>query len=215
MTVFNEREETHMRTIILVMLGAALLLSGCKKDNKETANAGDAMDGYNGKGGKDGNGSGDADGAGNGKNAGAGKEFATGDMRDLLLTLERVHFSMDGATLTEESKVALSEAAVKLQANPSVSLHVDGHTDNRGTDEYNMSLGDRRARVVVKYLTDSGVEAARLNVVSFGEEMPLEEGSGDVALAKNRRVDFRLMKGDIQLVLEEGTLVDDAGAPIQ
>jgi len=203
-----------MKFLILIMLGAAMMLPGCKKDGKEAANATDAMDGYNGKG-KGENGNGADDDAARRKKAGEGKEFATGDMRDLLLTLKRVHFSMDGATLTEESKVALSEAAVKLQANSSVSLHVDGHTDNRGTDEYNMSLGDRRARVVVKYLTESGVEESRLNVVSFGEENPIDDSNSDLALAKNRRVDFRLMKGDIQLVLEEGDLVDDAGNPIQ
>ena len=196
------------------MDGALLLAAGCNKNAQGSATALAQTDGYDGQGAGDGAGSGGDDASLGGRSAGDGKEYATGDMRDLLLTLKRVHFALDGATLTDDAKTALTDAAAQLQDYPEVSLYVDGHTDNRGTGEYNMSLGERRSRTVVKYLTDLGVSASRLNVVSFGEELPLEPGSSEHALARNRRVDFRLMRGDIELVLEDGDLVDDEGKPI-
>ena len=137
------------------------------------------------------------------------KEVAKGDMHDILLALTRVHFGYDQASLTEAAKTSLQEAAEKLKANPEVRLYVDGHTDDRGTTEYNMSLGDRRARTVVSYLKNCGVEPERLSTVSFGEESPLDAGRNAVAYARNRRVDFRLMSGNVQFVLEEGDLIDD------
>lgn len=143
------------------------------------------------------------------------KKVSSGDMHDILLALRRVHFAYDGATLTASSKTALQEAAEKLQAHPEVQLYVDGHTDERGTTEYNMSLGDRRARAVVSYLKSLGVEAKRLHTVSFGEESPLDSGTNAVAMARNRRVDFRLISGNVQFVLEEGDPLDDEGTPIR
>lgn len=138
-------------------------------------------------------------------------EVATGEMRDLLLALQRVHFSLDSESLVEEAKTALDEAAKKLISHPEVALYVDGHTDERGTTEHNMALGERRADTVIDYLVRLGVPKERLSGMSHGEEQPMATGTGDVVLAQNRRVEFRLMKGDIQLVLEEGTLVSDQG----
>jgi peptidoglycan-associated lipoprotein len=141
-------------------------------------------------------------------------EVAQGDIKDLLLALKRVHFPFDASTLTPESKTALDEASEKLRANTEITLYVDGHTDERGTTEYNMSLGERRAQTVVKYLADSGVDQARLTIVSFGKEKPLAQGGTDVANAENRRVDFRLMKGEVQFVLEDSELIGDDGKPL-
>ena len=135
-------------------------------------------------------------------------------MKALLLALQRVHFGFDTDTLTDAGKQALSEAAEKLTLLPEVALYVDGHTDDRGTTEYNMSLAERRAQAVVKYLKNLGIEAERLNIVSFGEETPAASGHSDIDNAKNRRVEFRIMRGDIQFILEDGELVDDAGQPI-
>lgn len=138
-------------------------------------------------------------------------EPAEGELRDVLITLRRVHFQLDSTELTEESRAALSEAGPKLARHPDVHLYVDGHADERGTEEYNVALGERRARVVAEYLTRLGVAADNLHVVSFGEGQPLVNQSDSVAMAKNRRVDFRLMRGDIQLVVEESSLVGDKG----
>jgi peptidoglycan-associated lipoprotein len=142
-------------------------------------------------------------------------ETATGDLRNLLLELDRVHFAFDGAELVPTAREALEKAGRGLATHPEVVLYVDGHTDERGTGEYNMGLGDRRARTVVEYLGRFGVPKANLKITSFGEENPLAAGGSELALAKNRRVDFRLIRGDVQLVLGEGTPVDDKGRPIK
>ena len=144
----------------------------------------------------------------------ASTEVATGEMKELLLALKRVHFAFDSSTLIPEARTALDEAGQKLRSNPKVELWVDGHSDERGTTEYNMSLGERRAKAVLDYLKNLGIEQQRLSIVSFGEEKPLVDKPTDDAYARNRRVDFRLMRGDIQLVLEEGELVDDEGKRI-
>ena len=141
-------------------------------------------------------------------------ETAEGHMKDLLLALRRVHFGFDNDTLSDGGKQALSEAAEKLELLPKVELYVDGHTDDRGTTEYNMSLSERRAQAVVAYLKRLGIDEARLNTVSFGEESPMAAGHTDIDYAKNRRVDFRIMRGDVQFMLEEGELVDDSGRPM-
>ena len=141
-------------------------------------------------------------------------ETGTGDIKDLLLALKRVHFSLDSTTLTEAGKQGLNEAAEKLEVLSRVTLFVDGHTDDRGTTEYNMSLGERRAQTVIDYLKRLGIDSDRLHRVSFGEESPISSGGGALDLAKNRRVDFRIMHGDVQFTLEESALLDDSGNPI-
>jgi peptidoglycan-associated lipoprotein len=195
-----------MKKLILFVTAVVFLFCGCKKGKQDVANAGDA-DAVASRGNSD-----------NGLDNAPKPEdtqVATGDLKDLLLALRRVHFSFDAAILTDSGKKALDEAAEKLQALPKVELYVDGHTDDRGTTEYNMSLGERRAQTVVSYLKNLGIEPERLNIVSFGEESPLASGSSEVAQAKNRRVDFRIMRGDIEFVLEEGELVDDEGKPLE
>lgn len=132
----------------------------------------------------------------------ADTEVAEGDVRDAMLALQRVHFGFDSADLNEDSRNALTEAAKKLADKAKVHLYVEGHADETGETEYNLQLGERRAKTVRDFLSRSGVGAERLHIVSFGEEKPLAEGSGSEALAENRRVDFRLMRGDVELVLE-------------
>lgn len=140
---------------------------------------------------------------------------AEGELREVLIILRRVHFPFDSDELTEDARAALAEAGPKLARHPDVRLYVDGHADQRGTEEYNVALGERRARVVADYLTRMGVGNEQLHVVSFGEGRPLVDQESDEAMAKNRRVDFRLMRGDVRLVVEEGPLVDDRGQPLE
>ena len=141
-------------------------------------------------------------------------EHAKGDLRAALLALHRVHFPYDSTTLTPEARSALADAAGKLVRNPKVYLYIDGHTDERGTTEYNMALGEKRARVVADYLGRLGVATDHLQIVSFGEEQPLSPGESTQALANNRRVEYRLLRGDVEFVLEPGALVDDSGHPL-
>jgi peptidoglycan-associated lipoprotein len=184
--------EEVMKKVLILMALVSVSTLGCKKDPPPTNTAGDITP--------------VAAPQATPTSTSSGKtEVATGDMRDILLALKRVHFAFDSSALNDEAKNALDEAAEKLRAHPEVALFVDGHTDSQGTTEYNMSLGDRRADSVVGYLSRSGVESSRLTKVSFGEEHPMAKGGGAQAHAKNRRVEYRLMRGEIELVLEETT----------
>lgn len=195
------------KRLFLLVLSTIFVVVGCKKDQPKAASADDVAPAANYE----------SDGTG-GEDANVDKEEsvqkATGELKELLLVLQRVHFPLDTTKLTSSAKDALTEASVKLQQLPTVALAVEGHTDERGTNEYNMSLAEKRAQTVVNYLENLGIERARLSIASFGEEKLMDAGSGTIANAKNRRVDFRLKQGDIEFVLEEGDLVDDDGNAI-
>lgn len=135
-------------------------------------------------------------------------------IQELLLKLRRVNFSLDSIQLHPEIQAFLTEAAEQLKRYPEVQLFIEGHADDRGTTEYNMALSDRRARVVVDFLSRYGIPRDRLFVVPKGEEYPLDKGSGATAWAKNRCVEFRLKQGNIRFELKDGILLDDSGAPL-
>lgn len=194
-----------MKAILLTAALLTALTIGCNKNKKNAASASSAEE-YSST-------SSDADQL-DMVPKGKRKEVAVGQMRDLLLALKRVHFAFDSSTLAASSKSALDNAAEKLRSMNDVELYVDGHTDDRGTTEYNMSLGERRAKTVVEYLGRLGVQKNRLNIVSFGEENTLSSGSGDRDHAMNRRVEYRIMKGDVEFVLEDGELLGDDGSPL-
>ena len=192
-----------MRRVIIILFVGSLMLVACNKNKNDAENATDVAELT----------------PGDGMNLQTGQQtpktqVATGDMREILLSLARVHFGLDSSTLVTEARDALDDASSKLKEYPDVLLLVEGHTDERGTTEHNIALGERRANSVVKYLTEHGVSDTQLNVVSHGEEKPRAAGSDERALAENRRVEFHLLKGDIKFVLEEGTLVDDQGTPL-
>jgi len=136
-----------------------------------------------------------------------GAEEADAELRDAILALRRVHFGFDSIALNDVSQSALQEAASKLKPKDTVHLWVEGHADERGETEYNVSLAEKRAKVVQEYLSRLGVQPDRLHVLSFGEEKPLVALPTTEAYATNRRVDFRLMKGDIEIVLQESPTV--------
>lgn len=140
-----------------------------------------------------------------------GTEKATGDLREILLSLSRVHFALDSEELPPPARDALDAASSKMREHPEVALFIEGHADQRGAPEYNLALGQRRGATVANYLIRTGVSNDRLSVVSYGEERPISEGDDQTAFARNRRVEFRLMRGSVQLVLEEGALVNDRG----
>ncbi len=106
--------------------------------------------------------------------------------------LADVHFELDSAALTDEARSVLEKHALWLQGQREVHVIVEGHCDERGTVEYNLALGEQRARAVRDYLTSLGVAAARLKVVSYGKERPLDPGSDEAAMAKNRRAHFNV-----------------------
>ncbi len=104
--------------------------------------------------------------------------------------LSTVFFEYDQARLTAKAKSTLSANADWIRANPAVTLQIEGHTDSRGSTEYNLSLGERRAKSVRQYLEGLGVESKRMTVLSYGEEKPLAQGDTESAYSKNRRANF-------------------------
>jgi OOP family OmpA-OmpF porin len=98
-----------------------------------------------------------------------------------------VYFDFDRSTLRPEALRLLDDAVTKLQANPGKNIVVEGHTCNIGTAEYNLALGDRRARSVQSYLTSRGVAAGRLEIRSYGEERPKYDNAREETRRLNRR----------------------------
>jgi len=103
------------------------------------------------------------------------------------IALEDVFFDFDKYTIGEEYKQVLMKNAEILMANPSKKFLVEGHCDERGTIEYNMALGEKRARAVVDFLTTYGIKSDRISWISYGEEKPFDTGHDESAWAKNRR----------------------------
>jgi peptidoglycan-associated lipoprotein len=101
--------------------------------------------------------------------------------------LEDVFFDFDKYTINEEYKQVLMKNAEILMANPSKKLLVEGHCDERGTIEYNMALGEKRARAVVDFCTTYGIKSDRISWISYGEEKPFNTGHDESAWAQNRR----------------------------
>lgn len=108
--------------------------------------------------------------------------------------LKDINFGFDSSSLSAGAQSTLRDNAKYLLDNPAVSVTVEGHCDERGTNEYNMALGERRAKSAQKFLTAQGVAASRSTTVSYGEEMALDNGHNEAAWAKNRRAHFRVAK---------------------
>jgi peptidoglycan-associated lipoprotein len=103
---------------------------------------------------------------------------------------EKVYFDFDRAEIKPEFMSVIKAQAAKLAANASSKVTLEGHCDERGTREYNLSLGERRAKSVKDVLVANGISADRVKLVSFGEDRPAAEGHDEGAWAKNRRVEF-------------------------
>jgi len=108
------------------------------------------------------------------------------------MKFENIRFDFDKAFLREDAKPILQAVAAYMKKNPGAKILIEGHCDERGTSEYNMALGDRRAHSVKKYLEGLGVQRSRLSTISYGEERPLDPGHDEAAWAKNRRAVFVL-----------------------
>ncbi len=108
--------------------------------------------------------------------------------------LVMIHFDFDQYVLTDEAKDILVNNAGLLRAAPAVKVLIEGHCDERGSDEYNLALGEKRALATKNYLVSLGVAADRLSVISYGEEMPLDPAHNKEAWAKNRRANFKVKR---------------------
>lgn len=104
--------------------------------------------------------------------------------------LEKVYFDFDSFVLTSTARDVLSKDAEQIIKKISGKIQIEGHCDERGSDEYNLALGEKRARAAMNYLVTLGVSADRLSVISYGKEKPAEKGTGEAVWAKNRRAEF-------------------------
>lgn len=167
-----------MRIKIASLMAALLLVSACET----------TPDGASGSS----SGSGDKWGAGSGAGVESGAlknpNAKPGSVEDFTDNVgDRVWFGFDSAELTDEARATLDHQAEWLKQYGSTSIVVEGHCDERGTREYNLALGQKRASAVKKYLTAAGVEASRVETVSYGKERPEATGSSEEAWAQNRR----------------------------
>lgn len=121
----------------------------------------------------------------------------TAEVRALIL--ETVYFEYDSDAIRADAQASLEKKVPLLAANPAVKLQIAGHCDNRGTDEYNLALGRRRAEMVKRFLTDRGIDASRIETISFGAERPAVQGEGEDAWSKNRRDEFQITAGGTEL----------------
>ena len=113
-------------------------------------------------------------------------------------TLETtIYFAYDRSDLEAEARELLEAKLPILQANPGIRIRIAGHTDERGSDEYNLALGQRRAAAAKRYFTERGVEASRIEIVSFGEERPTCSASEESCWSRNRRDDFTITVGTV------------------
>ena len=113
-------------------------------------------------------------------------------------TLEdRISFDFDQSELSPAAREKLSAKAEILRGIPNLSLRIEGHADERGSDEYNLALSNRRASSAMRYLINQGVAQERLESVGYGEERPLDSAETEAAWAKNRRDEFRVSNGPL------------------
>jgi peptidoglycan-associated lipoprotein len=107
-----------------------------------------------------------------------------------MVMLENIHFDFDKSFIRSDAKPVLEKVAAYMKKNPDAKLQIEGHCDERGTSEYNIALGQRRADSTRKYLSNLGVDGSRISTISYGEEKPADPGHNEAAWAKNRRAVF-------------------------
>lgn len=124
----------------------------------------------------------------------------SGTMRAKAALATKIFFEYDQADLSEEARTVLDAKVALLRKNPGVRLMISGHADERGSDDYNIALGQRRAAVAKRYLTDQGIDPSRIQITSYGEERPAISGASEEAFRQNRRDEFEILAGGDHIV---------------
>lgn len=161
-----------MRLKIICLLSVLLLVAACATEAEDT-------NGQSGTGASTGT-------------AAAGTKGAVavepGTVQDFIVNVgDRVFFAFDKSTLSSKAQATLDKQAAWLKRVPTATILVEGHCDERGTREYNLALGDRRATAVKDYLVSKGIAASRIKTISYGKERPAVLGSNEWAWSQNRR----------------------------
>jgi len=123
----------------------------------------------------------------------AGIGRSTDAVKTILATM--IHFDYDKAIIRGGDASVLDQKVAILQANPGLRIRISGHCDERGSDEYNLALGNRRATAAKQYVVSHGIDGSRIETVSYGEERPLASGHDEDAWAQNRRDEFEILGG--------------------
>jgi peptidoglycan-associated lipoprotein len=181
----SEKLSMHRVTIVLLLVGACALGACAGKPSKpaESGEQGMANSGAEGAGAANSNASG-----------GGGEEEIAGPQAGLLAK-RIVYFDFDSSEIKGEGTDIVAAHAKYLAANPNTRVRLEGHTDERGSREYNIGLGERRAQAVRRALLLQGAADAQISTVSYGEERPAVPGHDEAAWAKNRRVEFVYLAG--------------------
>jgi peptidoglycan-associated lipoprotein len=109
---------------------------------------------------------------------------------ELKAELEKIYFDFDGYALSQTARDTLIKNSANLKKDPAVIVQIEGHCDERGSNEYNLALGERRAKSAMQYLATMGISENRLSVISYGKEKPVAVGEDEASWAKNRRDEF-------------------------
>ncbi len=162
---------------VMAILATSLSLTSCSSLKKKGSDAvGDNQD--------------SASKNGMSKNSGTSLELNGDSDSNKAGALKSIYFDFNSAGLSQESKDALNNNAAFLKTNTSVKVQVEGHADERGGVQFNLALGEKRAKGVREYLIGQGVEAARLTTISLGKEKPVSFGHDEESWSKNRRANF-------------------------
>ena len=131
---------------------------------------------------------GDVDAASSSTSSGSDSSITTGTQEDLIVNVgDRVFFEFDSSELTVDAQSTLDAQAAWLMQYPDTNITIEGHADERGTREYNLALGDKRAFAVYSYLAQAGIDTNRMEYISWGKERPEVVGSDETAYSQNRR----------------------------
>jgi peptidoglycan-associated lipoprotein len=167
----------HVRLngLVMIALSAAVVLSGCSRKTSGVTSNPDINSGTS---------------TGTGGNPSTDPNSTESERSGNSFGLNDIYFQYDDHSLSGDARATLSANASRLRELGSVRVTLEGHCDERGTTEYNLALGQRRADAARSYLIDLGIESSRLATVSYGEERPFENGHNESAWSQNRRVHF-------------------------
>jgi peptidoglycan-associated lipoprotein len=174
----SEKVSLHRSMIVLLLVGACALSACASKPSKPAGEQGMALSGAEGSGATNANAGG-----------GSGDDEVAGPQAGLLAK-RTVYFDFDSSEIKGEGTDIVAAHAKYLAANPGTRVRLEGHTDERGSREYNIGLGERRAQAVRRALLLQGAADAQISTVSYGEERPAVPGHDEAAWAKNRRVEI-------------------------
>ena len=125
----------------------------------------------------------------------AGEVQVPDHVKQMVQNFQRIHFDFDSDLLSQSGRDALLENVAIMQANPQIKVQLQGHADERGTTDYNLALGQKRANAVRQYMEASGISGSRLTITSYGEEVPRSTGNSEQAWSQNRRCEFMITWG--------------------